>query len=176
MGSAARAVEGCSVTDANYGAAVKLFQSRFGRNNTVIRAHESATEPYSCESILRYYCFEKPLCEMNVKKSLRTHSDTCGCLLWPVLLQMILEFMALAYTRNSDSSIEWRVNTLIKFFFSFFFFPNWGSTQGGGIQLSRSANFQKHSLLNTRYCSKLAHQCEHTKAVEHALSNYITHK
>ncbi|XP_054865193.1 uncharacterized protein LOC111581998 [Amphiprion ocellaris] len=56
-------------------------------------------------------------CEIQIRslESLGVQSDTYGCLLCPVLLQLIPEDIALAYTHQPNSTNEWKVPELIQF-------------------------------------------------------------
>ena len=119
-GAAARAVAGLAMTDDNYDAAIQLLQNRFGRIDIVVSAHMSKllnltpVRKSSDVAALRQLYDE---CEIQIRslESLGVHSDTYGCLLCPVLLQLIPENIALDYTHISDSSGEWRVPELILF-------------------------------------------------------------
>ncbi|KAJ7999845.1 hypothetical protein DPEC_G00198630 [Dallia pectoralis] len=118
-GAAARAVAGFTMTDSNYDAAVELLQNRFGRKDIVISAHMSKllsltpVKKSSDVAALRHL-YE---CEIQIRslESLGIYSGTYGCLLCPVLLQLIPEDIALDYTRKSDLNDEWKVHELIKF-------------------------------------------------------------
>lgn len=108
------------MTDVNYDAAIELLQNRFGRKDIVISAHMSKllnltpVRRSSDVAALRHLYDE---CEIQIRslESLGVQSDTYGCLLCPVLLQLIPEDIALAYTRQQNSTNEWKVPELIQF-------------------------------------------------------------
>ena len=119
-GAAARAVTGLTITDANYDAAIEMLQKRFGRKDIVVSAHMSkllnlTPVKKSTDIVALRHLYDE--CEIQIRslESLGVHSDTYGCLLCPVLLQLIPEDIALAYTRKSDNSSEWKVLELVQF-------------------------------------------------------------
>lgn len=66
------------------------------------------------------------------------YSDTYGYLLCPVLLQLIPEDIALAYTCNSDQNGEWKVPELINFL------QNEVQSRERALQLTRPGNKTKN--------------------------------
>lgn len=56
-------------------------------------------------------------CEIQIRslESLGVVSDTYGSLLCPILIQMIPEDMALAYSRQKGVDDKWRVPDLLRF-------------------------------------------------------------
>lgn len=141
-GAAARAVAGLAITDSNYDAAVELLQNRFGRKDIVISAHMSkllSLTPVkkSSDVVALRHLYDE--CEIQIRslESLGVYSDTYGCLLCPVLLQLLPEDIALAYTRKSDSSGEWKVLELIQFL------QNEVQSRERALQLTRPGITQK---------------------------------
>lgn len=143
------------MTDGNYDAAVELLQNRFGRKDIVISAHMSKllnlapVRRSSDVSALRQLYDE---CEIQIQslESMGVHSDTYGCLLCPVLLQLIPEDIALAYTRKSDPNGEWKVPELIHFL------QNEVQSRERALQLTRPGNTQRDILPNNRPVCKPA--------------------
>ena len=152
-GAAARAVAGLTMTDDNYDAAVELLQNRFGRKDILVSAHMSKllnlspVKRSSDVAALRHLYDE---CEIQIRslESLGVHSDTYGCLLCPVLLQLIPEDLALAYTRRSDPSGEWKVLELIRFL------QNEVESRERALQLTRPCNPQRDIPQNNRTFGK----------------------
>ena len=119
-GAAARAVAGLTLNDSNYDAAVQLLQNRFRRKDIVISAHMSkplSLTPVKISSDIAALRHLYDECEIQIRslESMGVHSDTYGCLLCPVLLQLLPEDIALLYTRKSDPNGEWKVLELIQF-------------------------------------------------------------
>lgn len=152
-GAAARAVAGLTMSDSNYDAAIEILQKRFGRKDIVISAHMSKllnltpVRKSSDVTALRNLYDE---CEIQIRslESLGVHSDTYGCLLCPVLMQLLPEDIALAYTRKSDSNGEWKVQDLIQFLEK--------EVQGRerALQLTRPGNTQKEIPPSNRSFTK----------------------
>lgn len=108
------------MTDGNYDAAVEMLQNRFGRKDIVVSAHMSkllnlTPVKKSADIVALRQLYDE--CEIQIRslESLGVYSDTYGCLLCPVLLQLIPEDIALAYTRKTDSSGEWDVLDRVRF-------------------------------------------------------------
>lgn len=102
------------MTDRNYDAAVELLQNHFGRKDIVISAHMSKLlnlAPVQRSSIVAALRQLYDECEIQIcsLESMAVHSDTYGCLLCPVLFQLIPEDIALTYTHKSDQNGEWKV-------------------------------------------------------------------
>ena len=78
-------------------------------------------------------------CEIQIRslESMGVHSDTYGCLLCPVLLQLLPEDIALLYTRKSDPNGEWKVLELIQFL------QNEVQSRERALQLTRAGNAQR---------------------------------
>lgn len=87
-------------------------------------------------------------------ESLGVHSDTYGCLLCPVLLQLIPEDIALAYTCRTDSSGEWKVPELIQFL------QNEVQSRERALQLTRPGITQRDIQTNNRSLGKTTVFCE----------------
>ena len=154
-GAAARAVAGLTMTDSNYDAAIELLQNRFGRKDIVVSAHMSkllnlTPVKRSADIMALRHLYDE--CEIQIRslESLGVHSDTYGCLLCPVLLQLIPDDIALAYTRKSDPSGEWKVLELIQFL------QNEVQSRERALQLTRPGNTQRDIPPNNRSFSKPA--------------------
>ncbi|KAM9793657.1 uncharacterized protein ACBT44_018015 isoform 1-T1 [Syngnathus typhle] len=80
-------------------------------------------------------------CEIQIRslESLGVQSDTYGCLLCPVLLQLVPEDIALAYTRQPNSTNDWKVQELIKFL------QNEVQSRERALQLTRPGQSSKAS-------------------------------
>ncbi len=110
-------------------------------------------------------------CEIQIRslKSLGVHSDTYGCLLCPVLMQLLPEDIALAYTRKSDSNGEWKVQDLIQFLER--------EVQGRerALHLTRPGNTQKEIPQSHRSFTKPASFSKNRYKMEYTLSSCTAH-
>ncbi|XP_062419395.1 uncharacterized protein LOC134132166 [Pungitius pungitius] len=158
-GAAARTIAGLTMTDANYDAAIELLQSRFGRKDIVISAHMSKllnlnpVKRSSDVTALRHLYDE---CEIQIRslESLGVQSDTYGCLLCPVLLQLIPEDIALAYTRQPNATNEWKVPELIQFL------QNEVQSRERALQLTRPGHASKDPSPQHKNVGKPSYACD----------------
>ncbi|CAL9705016.1 unnamed protein product [Knipowitschia caucasica] len=158
-GAAARTIAGLTMTDANYDAAIELLQSRFGRKDIVISAHMSKllnltpVKRSSDVTALRHLYDE---CEIQIRslESLGVQSDTYGCLLCPVLLQLIPEDIALAYTRQPNVTNEWKVPELIQFL------QNEVQSRERALQLTRPGHASKDPSPQHKNVGKPSYACD----------------
>ncbi|XP_024119392.1 uncharacterized protein LOC112140627 [Oryzias melastigma] len=155
-GAAARTIAGLTMTDINYDAAIELLQSRFGRKDIVISAHMSkllnlTPVKRSSDVVALRHLYDE--CEIQIRslESLGVQSDTYGCLLCPVLLQLIPEDIALAYTRQPNSTNEWKVPELIQFL------QNEVQSRERALQLTRPGQTSKHFNLPHKHMGEPSH-------------------
>ncbi|KAL0150932.1 hypothetical protein M9458_053851 [Cirrhinus mrigala] len=151
--AAANAVSGLTLTDSNYDAAIELLQNRFGRKDIVISAHMSKLlnlAPVKRSSDIRALRSLYDECEIQIRslESLGVPCDTYGSLLCPVLMQLMPEDVALAYTRQLDSDGEWKVPDLIQFL------QREVQSRERALQLTRPESAKKDKQYNNRCFTK----------------------
>lgn len=118
-GTAASAVAGLALSDANYDIAIDLLKKRFGRKDLVINAHMNKllnmtpVKRANDVSALRKLHDD---CEIQVRSldALGVASDTYGSLLCPILLKMIPEEIALEFTKSEEENVL-KAKELMKF-------------------------------------------------------------
>lgn len=143
------------MTDGKYDAAGELLKNRFGRKDIVISAHTSKLlnlAPVKRSSDVSAFRQLYDECEIQIQslESIGVHSDTYHCLLCPVLLQLIPEDIALAYTRKSDPNGECKVPELIHFL------QNEVQSRERALPLTRPFNTQRDIPPNNRPVCKPA--------------------
>ncbi|XP_049926226.1 uncharacterized protein LOC126406100 isoform X1 [Epinephelus moara] len=99
---------------------VNMLKERFGRRDLVVSAHMAkllnlTPVKKSSDIVALRQLYDE--CEVQIRglESLGVVSDTYRGLLCPILLQMIPDDLALAYTRKTDSGHELEVQELISF-------------------------------------------------------------
>ena len=115
-GAAARSIQGLTLSEANYEAAVKLIQERFGRPQQIISAHMdqllkvspcSNDRPASLRYVYDQICVHS--CGLA---SLGITSDQYGSLLIPVIMSKLPPEIRLQISRNSKASV-WKIEELL---------------------------------------------------------------
>ena len=120
VGPAARAIAGLKITESNYDAAIDMLKERFGRKDLIVSAHMSkllSLTPVKRSSDIVALRRLYDECEVQIRglEAMGVVSDTYGGLLCPILLQMIPDDLALAYTREIGSDHELKVPGLVAF-------------------------------------------------------------
>ena len=115
-GAAARAIQGLTLTEANYSAAVKLLQERFGRPQQIISAHmDQLLKVSPCSNdrpaSLRYV-YDQICVHSRGLASLGVTSDQYGSLLIPVIMSKLPSEIRLQIARNSKDSV-WKMEELL---------------------------------------------------------------
>ena len=115
-GAAARAIQGLTLTEANYEAAVKLLQERFGRPQQIISAHmDQLLKVSPCSNdrpaSLRYV-YDQICVHSRGLASLGITSDQYGSLLIPVIMSKSPPEIRLQIARNSKASV-WKIEELL---------------------------------------------------------------
>ncbi|XP_062416200.1 uncharacterized protein LOC119213942 [Pungitius pungitius] len=95
-------------------------------------------------------------CEIQIRslESLGVQSDTYGCLLCPVLLQLIPEDIVLAYTRQPNATNEWKVPELIQFL------QNEVQSRERALQLTRPGHASKDPSPQHKNVGKPSYACD----------------
>ena len=115
-GATARAIQGLTLTEANYNAAVKLLQERFGRPQQIISAHmDQLLKVSPCSSdrpaSLRYV-YDQICVHSRGLASLGVTSHQYGSLLIPVIMSKLPSEIRLQIARNSKDSV-WKIDELL---------------------------------------------------------------
>lgn len=115
-GAAARAIQGLTLTEANYDAAIKLLQERFGRPQQIISAHmDQLLKVSPCSNDrpagLRYV-YDQICVHSRGLASLGVTSDQYGSLLIPVIMSKLPPEIRLQIARNSKDSV-WKIEELL---------------------------------------------------------------
>ena len=117
--TAASTVAGFALCDDNYDSAIQMLTSRFGRKDLVINAHMNKLlnlTPVKRANDLTALRKLYDDCEVQVRSldALGVVSDAYGSLLCPILLKMIPEEIALAFTRK-EADQELKAKELMDF-------------------------------------------------------------
>nr|XP_042913296.1 uncharacterized protein LOC122273281 [Parasteatoda tepidariorum] len=104
-GAAANVVNGFSLSEENYVKAVKLLKERFGRDELVINAHmNKLLNLYPVKDANNVLGLRKlyDTCEVQIRSldSLKVTSGMYGHLLYPILIKLIPEELALSFNRR----------------------------------------------------------------------------
>ena len=115
-GSATRAIEDLTLTEANYGAAVEILQERFGRPQQIISAHmDQLLKVSPCTSdrpsSLRFVC-DQICVHTRGLASLGITSEQYGSILMPIIASKLPPEVRLQIARNSKDSV-WKIEELL---------------------------------------------------------------
>jgi hypothetical protein len=115
-GAAARAIQGLSLTSANYEHAIALLKERFGKPQRVITSHmDELLKIPSCNkdnpSSLRYV-YDKISIHVIGLESLGVSADQYGSLLIPIILDKLPSEIKLQVARKATGEI-WEINELL---------------------------------------------------------------
>ena len=116
-GTAQRAIQGLSLTEANYDAAVEILRDPFGQPQQIITAHmdELLKIPAStgdCPSSLRFI-YDKISVHVRVLASLGASSDQYGSLLIPIILSKMPGDIRLQIARQAKKD-AWKIDDLLQ--------------------------------------------------------------
>ena len=116
-GPAARAIQGLTLSAANYDAAIDLLVKRFGKPQAIITAHmEELLKVPNCtgdrSSSLRSV-YDKIIVQVRGLESLDVTSDQYGSLLIPVIMFKFPSDIRLRVARESDGD-TWNISDLLK--------------------------------------------------------------
>jgi hypothetical protein len=116
-GAAARAIQGLSLTSANYEHAIVLLKERFGKPQRVITSHmDELLKIPSCNkdnpSSLRYV-YDKISIHVRGLESLGVAADQYGSLLIPIIMDKLPSEIKLQVARKASGEV-WEINELLK--------------------------------------------------------------
>jgi hypothetical protein len=116
-GAAARAIQGLSLTSANYEHAIALLKERFGKPQRVITSHmDELLKIPSCNkdnpSSLRYV-YDKISIHVRGLESLGVSADQYGSLLIPIIMDKLPSEIKLQVARKATGEV-WEINELLK--------------------------------------------------------------
>ena len=109
-GEAAKAIEGYSLTDANYTSALNTIKDRYGKKSRQISAHVSEllnlseltnTSPKGLRD--HYYAMEVHIRSLE---ALKVTTLMYGCILMPILLSKVPQPVRLSWARTEESEAE----------------------------------------------------------------------
>lgn len=115
-GTALRAIQGLTLTNANYDAAVEILQDRFGRPQQVITAHmDEILKIQACTgerlSSLRYV-YDKISVHVRGLASLGVSSEQYGSLLIPIIMSKLPSDIRLQIARKATKE-AWKIDDLL---------------------------------------------------------------
>ena len=109
-GEAAKAIEGYSLTDANYASALQTIKDRYGKKSKQISAHVSELLNLSELTNMNpkglrdhYYAIEAHIRSLE---ALKVTTEMYGCILMPILLSKVPQPVRLSWARTEDSEAE----------------------------------------------------------------------
>ena len=105
-GEASKAIEGLSLTNANYSEALEILKTRFGRKHMIVRAHVKCLLamdklPQCQPTTLRKFLNE---IEIHIRglKTLGVTADSYGCILMQIILSKLPNSVCLEWARRED--------------------------------------------------------------------------
>ena len=116
-GSAKRAIQGLTLSDANYDSAIEILQQRFGRQQQIISAHMEEIlkiQPSTSDSpsSLRFV-YDKLNVHVRGLKSLGVSAEQYGSLLTPIVMSKLPSDIRLQIARNTTEEV-WKIEELIE--------------------------------------------------------------
>ena len=116
-GAAAKAIQGLTLSDANYDSAIDLLKERFGKSQAIITAHmEELLKVPNCTSDRSYSLrsvYDKIIIHVRGLESLEVTSDQYGSLLIPIILSKFPSEIRLRVARESGDD-TWDIDELLK--------------------------------------------------------------
>ena len=113
------ALEGLTLTDANYDEAIEILQKRFGNKQLIVNKHmeqllaiEGVNSQHDTKGLRHLY----DVVESNVRslKSLGVNAESYGSLLSPVLMNKLPSELKLIVSRKFKESNDWDFAELLK--------------------------------------------------------------
>lgn len=116
-GNAARAIQGLTLTSANYTDAIKMLQERFGKPQIIISAHMDEILKIQAStdgrlSSLRYV-YDRISVNARGLASLGVSSDQYGSLLVPIIMSKLPSDVRLQIARKNTNEI-WKIDDLLE--------------------------------------------------------------
>ena len=116
-GAAARSVQGLTLTEANYDAAIAILEERFGRPQQIIAAHMDEllkVQPCSNErsSSIRFV-YDKIRVHVRGLEALGVTPEQYGSLLIPILMSKLPNSLRLEVARKFTNEV-WKINELLE--------------------------------------------------------------
>ena len=117
-GPASRAIQGLSLTDANYKSAVEILQERFGRPQQIISAHmDELLKIPNCSGTERStslrFVYDQISVHVRGLASLGIASDEYGGLLIPVIMAKLPSEIRVRIARETKSSV-WKMDGILE--------------------------------------------------------------
>jgi len=116
-GAAKRAIQGLTLSDANYDSAVEILQQRFGRTQQIISAHmdDILKIPPSTSDQPSSLRFVNDKISVHVRglKDLGVSSEQYGSLLIPIVMSKLPNDIRLQIARNATDEF-WKIEELLK--------------------------------------------------------------
>ena len=116
-GSAARAIQGLTLTSVNYKSAIDILQERFGKTQRIITSHmdELLKIPVctSDRSSALRYVYDKISIHVRGLASLGVSADQYGSLLIPIIMDKLPGDMKLQIARKTTGEV-WQIEELLK--------------------------------------------------------------
>ena len=116
-GAAARTIQGLTLSDANYDAAITLLEERFGRSKEIIAAHMdellkipgcTVDRPSALRSV-----YDKIIVHVRGLETLEVTSDQYGSILTPVIMSKFPPDVRLRIARESEGKV-WNIGNVLK--------------------------------------------------------------
>ena len=117
-GPASRAIQGLSLTDANYRSAVEILQERFGRPQQIISAHmDELLKIPNCSGTERStslrFVYDQISVHVRGLSSLGVASDQYGGLLIPVIMAKLPNEIRVRVARETKGSV-WKIDGILE--------------------------------------------------------------
>ncbi len=117
-GTASRAIQGLTLTEANYQSAIEILQERFGKPQQIISAHmDELLKIQGCNDADRHnslrYVYDKITVHIRGLASLGVDSKQYGSLLIPVVMAKIPSELRLRIARVAKGSV-WKIDELLE--------------------------------------------------------------
>jgi hypothetical protein len=116
-GAAARSVQGLTLTEANYAAAIAILEERFGRPQQIIATHMDEllkVQPCSNErSSSIQFVYDKIRVNVCGLEALGVTPEQYGSLLIPILMSKLPNSLRLEVARKSTNEV-WKINELLE--------------------------------------------------------------
>ena len=116
-GAAARTIQGLTLSDANYDAAITLLEERFGRSKEIIAAHMDELLKIPCCTVDRPSAlrsvYDKIIVHVRGLETLEVTSDQYGSILTPIIMSKFPPDVRLRIARESEGKV-WNIVNVLK--------------------------------------------------------------
>ena len=116
-GPAARAIQGLTLSEANYIAAIQILEERFGRTQQIISAHmDELLKIQACQnekSSSTRFVYDKIRVHVRGLDSLGVAAEQYGSLLIPIIMSKLPASIRLQVARKSTSEV-WKIDELLE--------------------------------------------------------------